>query len=306
MDISKVVLTAVIVIACTWGIPAHSEIASLQTKKEIGSMCQRVIDIAMKRIKPHLAEYPDLQNKEDLVLLIPTADINAFANHADQQILFPIMYCINIWYYADALSQEYLTPSPQPKLGDYGEYLNDRRQETMKAGPVDNITLMSYNDFISRARKKLNPEDERKRANMIDSALVEGVMFVLGHEIGHLALKHKPYTEISSAESQKQENAADHFSIQLLVSAKVSIIPALPSLMFFLEREASLKNIDPKNKTHPRAECRMERLVAYSGEINELFKDSNNRNNFERATGYSLAEYQNIMQDLKEDCRLNP
>ena len=302
----RLILMVIILSAGTWGASAFAQSATPQAKKQMLAHCQRVIDAALAKITPHLHEYKNLQNKKDLVLLVPAADVNAFANYEDQQVLIPVMLCIQSWYLVDAMVQMYETPSLQPSVVRYTKYLHSRQREAVRSGPVDNVIIKPFNDFSGTARKKLSAADQQKYAGKGEAMLVEGMAFLLGHEIGHLALIHRRYDEISSVEALRQEDGADAFAARLLADSKVSILPSMLSFMWFMESEAVLTGIQEGRRTHPRAECRFERIVASSSELNELMKDPKRRLEFERGSGYTVQQYEDLMLELREDCLRSP
>ncbi|HRB14888.1 MAG TPA: ImmA/IrrE family metallo-endopeptidase [Nitrospira sp.] len=286
--------------------PVAAQQASQEARRQLSDTCKRTIDEAMVKLHPGLIEYPELKNKSNLVLLVPAADFNAFANYESRQILIPVMWCIQTWFLVDAHAHLHKNPQLRELVNDYTEYLRQRQNQSILSGPIDQILLESFDKFARVDALSSALPDDRKLLAVREGIMVDSLAFVLGHEIGHLALNHKRYTEVTSAQARKQEDMADEFAAKLLGRTGISIIPSMFTLVRFLQSEADIKGIPMTAKTHPRAECRMQRVLFSSGELDQLLSDPARRREFERGSTYSVPQFRRLMQELRVDCAGSP
>ena len=287
-------------------MPAAAQQASEQVKQQLSDTCKRTIDAAMVKLRPELSEYPEIKNKSNLVLLVPAADFNAFANYQSRQISIPVMWCIQTWFLVDAHAHFQKNPQLREDVKKYTEYLSQRQKQSILSGPFDDTILQSFDKFAGVPVLASTSAEDRKRLAVREDMMVDSLAFVLGHEIGHLALNHKRYTEITAEQARRQEDLADEFSARLLGRSRISIIPAMFTLVRFLQSEADIKGIPTGARTHPRAECRMQRVLFSSGELDELLRDPDRRREFERGSTYSVPQFRRLMQELRDDCSENP
>jgi hypothetical protein len=280
-----------------------------QSQEEAAEMyqraCQRTIDFTLTKLRPHLAEHQNLQGKNDLVLLVPAADFNAFSDYTTERVLIPLAWCVQTLFFIDATLQAAQNRSLKPKYIAYVDYLNSRQRAAVKKGGFDSAPVVAFETHGNFRRSPLPADEEQRHHQMREDALIDSMAFVIGHEIGHLALKHKPATKITPAASRRQEYEADIFSAALAKKAGFTVFLAVTALQRYISSEAQLKSIPSGDRTHPRAECRMERLWAIS-EMNDLLKQPARRRDFERGSGYSVAEFRDLLARLREDCRQNP
>lgn len=54
----------------------------------------------------------------------------------------------------------------------------------------------------------------------VNGIFQDSIALFLNHELGHIVLKHKPYTDISHEESVEQEKEADNFALQAYLDGK--------------------------------------------------------------------------------------
>jgi hypothetical protein len=98
--------------------------------------------------------------------------------------------------------------------------------------------------------------------------------FIMAHELGHIAKKHRAYADITVAESRKQETEADAFALDVL--SRASEIPMgailyfqaqaymMPSLGQFIAEGKSRQDWDAavaKEMTHPLTADRLQALA---------------------------------------------
>jgi len=108
------------------------------------------------------------------------------------------------------------------------------------------------------APKALSPSEADMYAHKQNSIIIDAVAVILGHEIGHLALEHKRYDQISPAESRKQEYAADKYGADLARKAGFRVIA---SYFFFVRFAAAEELSSTKPNTHPSAICRAKKIL---------------------------------------------
>ncbi len=287
-------------------VPVAAQQASEQVKQQLSDTCKRTIDAAMGKLRPELSEYPEIKNKSNLVLLAPAADFNAFANNQLRQISIPVMWCIQTWFLVDAHAQLHKNPQLREDVYNYTQYLNQRQKQSILSGPFDDTILQPFDKFAGVPVLASTSVEDRKLLAAREDTMVESLAFVLSHEIGHLALNHKRYTEITAAQARRQEDLADEFAARILGRSRISIIPAIFTLVRFLQSEADLKSIPAGARTHPRAECRMRRVLSSSGEMDELLRDPDRRREFELGSTYSVPQFRRLMEELRDDCTRNP
>ncbi|NCT98315.1 MAG: M48 family metalloprotease [Comamonadaceae bacterium] len=262
---------------------------------------------AMKALRPHLGDYPSLRDKSDLVLVVPAANFNAFADHTEQRILIPLMMCVETWYLIEGMMHAHLDPRLREKLQQYVAYLSKRQRDSLaRATGFDNIVLQPFHEFSGAAFPTLSAADLQKNHSDRVRIMVDSMAFIIGHEFGHLALRHKPYNAISPEVARNQEAEADEFSARLLMKAGISVIAAATVIPRFLANEQIYKRASSGSMTHPRPECRFERILSTTGEVQELQRNPDRRRLFEAASGFSANDFARTMADLREDCQRSP
>jgi hypothetical protein len=297
-----IVLPAAVFSLAAW-LPAGAQSPEeISTKYE--QACQRTIDFTLAKLRPHLAEHPALQSKNDLVLMVPASDYNAFADYANQRVLIPVMWCVQTYLFIDAALLAAQDVNLKPKFIDYIRYLDQRQRAAVRKGGFDTVPVVSFEAYAKFKRASQAPEQQRQEALLREDVILDAIAFVLGHEIGHLALKHKPASHVTPTASRRQENEADIFAVALTQKAGFAVFFAWVTLQRFFVSEAELKGTSG-TRSHPRAECRIERIWAVS-EIRDWFKDPARRRDFERRSGYSVPAFQRLMADLRDDCKANP
>lgn len=287
----------------TAGSIVHSQ--EDERDKVMFKACRNTANLVLKKFEPSLQVHSNLRPLNDLVAIAPAADYNVFVNYRSRRVLIPISWCVQTFFMADAMVQYHFDPSLRPKLDRYISYL-DRRQAKVAKNPIDNEGFKSFSHFGRIGAPSLTQEEAAKRHNLIEDFMVEAMAFVLGHEIGHLVLNHVNHMEVAPARSREQEDEADAFAVKLVKGADMMILPAMLSLNRFMLAEAHYSGSDPSRRTHPRAECRLEKVVYSSGELDMLFRIPNLRADFERRSGYSVSEFRNLMRQLRRDCKNSP
>jgi hypothetical protein len=279
------------------GLPAHAaQEAPKAVKDEFKAACQSTVDAALARIQPRLGDHPTLRDKKDLVVVMPVSNFNAWADDKHQRILLPVMWCVELWYATDA----WMDLNNKPKRVErYLSYLSSREPQKRKQG-FDESPLRSYYEYSGIEPPILSSAEREKQQSLKEQMIEEGLAFVLAHEIGHLALKHKSPAAIEPKKSRAQERAADRFAADLLKASKVSVLSAMLTLSRFLEREPVLTG--GNETSHPEAGCRLADIVLASSEVDELMKQPARRADFERASGLSAAEYKDNLARIREGC----
>jgi IrrE N-terminal-like domain len=285
---------------------ALAQATPAQARAQHLTACGNTIDAAMKKLRPHLGDFPALRDKKDLVLLMPAANFNAFADYDQQRILIPVMLCVETWYLLDGYMQMYRQPKLRTALQRYALYLSKRQQDSLASGTgFDNIPILPFHEFAGVAYPQLTDAEGRKSLAVHEGMMVDSIAFVIGHELGHLVLRHKPYNKISPEAARKQEAEADEFGARLVSKSGISVIGALPVIQRFLANESLYKAFSGSPATHPRPECRMERILSSTGEIQELLKNPARRREYEAGSGLSANDFANTMKEVREDCESN-
>lgn len=303
----RLTLSLLATLLTTLASSSFSQISIDESTKQAQTACDNTIRISLDKLRQHLGPYPQLRDKRDLVLQIPAADFNAFANYQEQNILIPTMWCVQTWLFIDAFIQVQGNPSLKDPFIRYLEYLNQRQRKAQRENAFfDRIPIQPFNDFAKVARKDVSRGEQNKLMQVQESMMVAALSFVIAHEIGHLALLHKPAKQISARVSRQQEKDADGFAARLLKRSGISIIPAIFTLQRFFQSEAELKGFSSGSRSHPRAECRLEKIIFSSGEFEMMAASPTSSLEFEKNSGYSISQYRALMRELKEDCIANP
>lgn len=285
----------------------HAQTASQDHKNQVSTACKNTVAAAMKALRPHLGDYPSLRDKPDLILVMPAANFNAFADYAEQRILIPVMMCVETWYLIDGMMQVHRDPRLREKFQQYVAYLSKRQRDSLAKGTgFDNIVLQPFHEFAGTGPPALSEADMRKSLSVREGIMVDSMAFIIGHEFAHLALRHKPYNVISAVAARKQEADADEFSARLLKNAGISVLAATTVIPRFLANEQIYKRASGGSMTHPRPECRLERIVSTTGEIQELLRNPDRRRDYELASGLSANDFAKTMADLRDDCQRSP
>ncbi|MCA3034716.1 MAG: hypothetical protein ING33_05830, partial [Rhodocyclaceae bacterium] len=255
------------------------------------------------RLRPQLSAYPALQAKANLVLIQPTANFNAFADPEKKLVIIPVMLCIETWYWFDAMMYLRSDPRLQQKTLDYLQYLTKRQLGAIaRATGFDDDQLMPFNEFANRKALDL-PESELQRSIAArEKMMVETLAFIIGHEIAHLVLGHKPYGSIPPDESRKQELEADNFSVELIKKSGFSVLGAVPSIQRFLAKELLLRRAGGDAMTHPRAECRLVNILTSSGDIKDLLKSPDRVKEYESQSGQLASELLDYLEEQNKEC----
>lgn len=267
--------------------------------------CKNTINLATTKLTPALKKYPGIiEPDKKLVLLMPAANFDAFADYQRLRVLIPVMVCIETWFAIDAIAQVQFKPYLRDDAMAYFRYLNRRQRDSMRSGLFDSIDIKPFYIYAKVLPLDFSsPEGARMHA-ILEDEMLSAMAFLVGHEVGHLALKHKPYDAISNEESRKQETAADMFSIELLNETGISLIPALAVLERMLTAEIQFGR-DASTATHPSAECRTVRILESSRDFENMLRDPKLQRQFETASGRSVAEYRSAMSDAKQRCGIN-
>lgn len=295
------------VVGATLILPAQAQTVPDEIKKQVATACNNTVAAAMEKLRPYLGDHAALRDKPDLVLVMPVANFNAFADYKKQRILIPLMLCVETWYLLDGMMQMHRDPQLREKIQQYIAYLSKRQRDSLaKNTGFDTIPVLPFHDFAGVAYPQLSDAESRKSLAVRENIMVESMAFIIGHEFGHLVLRHKPYNEISSEAARKQEADADEFSARLLKKAGISVLAAIPVIQRFLANEPYSKRVVGGAMTHPRSECRMERIVASTEEVEDLLKNPDRRREYEAASGLSASDYAKTMRGLREDCHRSP
>lgn len=303
----RIALLCVVTLLTFTASSSFSQVSIDDFRKQSQTACDNTIRLSLEKLRPHLGKYPEFRDSKNLVLQIPASDFNAFVNYREQNILIPTMWCVQTWMLIDAYVQLQGNPSLKEPTIRYLAYLNQRQRKAQQENAFfDHIPIQSFNEFANVAPKKMTKGEQNKQMQVQETMMIDALAFVIGHEIGHLALRHKPSKHISARASRKQEHDADRFSAKLLKKAGASIIPSIFTLQRFFQNEAELKGLSSSSQSHPRAECRLERVVFASGELEEMAASTASSQKFESDSGYSISQYRSLMQELREDCASNP
>lgn len=258
------------------------------------------------RVKPEFLAVADKDAKEIInstKLSIPRAgNFNAFSSFENDtpRIIIPFgLLAIN-----DYIVNNTLFSMHNPKCSKYLEktILDLRREyiQYIKDGVPRKVrTVWDYCGMTQQESETFFRQTDIYNASV--AMQVDAIAAIIGHELGHLILRHRRYSDISKLEAQKQEYAADDYGFDLSMRAGFNPAAALgATYLFFL----ALEGENAPTGTHPRASCRIIRL-ADSLLFDRYIKEGYWKKEFKEPP--SKSDQTRLMASLKplrEDCSL--
>lgn len=242
-------------------------VASSQTSTDFGQQAinaaNRQIAQLLVKFRPHFpADHRNLLSP-DIVRVVVAADFNAFADFDERRVKIPAQLVIETLLQGHALGAIRRDSSLRRHWEPWMRYLTERTsaaQARFEAGRtlVDDSPVQEFWAFAGLSQP---PTMDSRDAVVQEQLMHDALALVVAHELGHLALGHKPYTAITQSESHRQEGDADRFAANLL---RKSAIDVLPGLSMIFARFALLEEIsgrpDIERITHRRAICRFYRI----------------------------------------------
>jgi hypothetical protein len=244
---------------------AQSTGPSLSPAEEKGNsiraLCKSSMTSLVTRMEPHLNAFTHLRAGDDLVSLVPILGFSAGADHSTGRIAMTYGMCYELFNQVEAAALAGLYPELVEKLEPYGRFLADQRARLLKEAPPGTWLEPLNVSFAMYARLQpieLSPQQQYGFVMTLVDSMSKTLAHVIGHEVAHLALKHKPNLGLSHAEAKRQEAMADRLGVDLALKA----VPGAesPSAAFPLITLMYGENSDGRSLFHPPTECR----VAYT------------------------------------------
>ena len=268
----------------------------------VQNFCSRTITKIRTDFSPNLAAYPDIRDKENLVLLEPYLEFNAIARFRNKQITLTTGMCGQLWLIASAFAFAHEFPSLRPKIKEYIKHLRTNSSPLETSSGFHEIQLLTFPLYAQFPLSQVTTEQYKHIDAFVAISMTDAIAFVLAHEIAHLALNHQ--LTIPRAASRLQEYEADKFALELVEKSGFSGIGSIPSLLAFLESEARQKRVSISS--HPRPECRLNRILSRSGTMRAMIRDKKQHAQFLEMTGMTVDAYRQFMDELRDDCIANP
>lgn len=263
----------------------------------------KTIKLLIDKFYPHIkSSDKDLLSSTNIKVAV-YADFNAFSDYKNRKIIIPLGFVIENYLQIEGLTQVYKNPSLNKKYLNWIKYLNqrsDRAAEDFRSGKkyVDDTPITPFWSYIGLDAP---PYFTNKERAVQEDMMVNVMALVLAHEMGHIVLKHKPYSDISPKESQKQEFEADAFGADLVHSSGMSVLPGLTAyLERFGSHEAAYKKLSQNANTHPPVECRYYRIGIK--ETSAMLKNPNAAEDFERTSNLTISDFHDFLDSLKSKC----
>jgi len=289
---------AILLVAC---LPSASSLGAQPSAEEImQALRTATIRSWEERIKPAFGktlerEYPGLVDAVRLEV-VPYSDFNAFADVGRRRIAVPIGFVSGVHTIAHAATLTYYLPGKRPDLEAYVAYAaRTYLDATQKAG--EPVVPQTFREFagISSAQNERIFQDP-KANYLLESMMVDSLALIFGHELGHIALRHKPSGSIPAAESRRQETAADAFAARLALRAGFSAAAGVTTTYVFF----ALIDAGGRKSTHPEPRCRIVRILQRS-DLETIMNDEAGRAGIERA-GRTVPQLREELRELGQGC----
>lgn len=270
---------------------------------------QQLIDAGNRTVKVVIEKFSPGASPELRELLTPqkirvivAADFNAFADYKNRRILLPAQFVGECAAQAQAMMLVFRDPSLKPKYMRWQKYLAERSERSRQkflAGKtlVDDERVI---DFWQFARMSSQPVLTDKENFVVEQMMIDALGLVIGHELGHLLLSHKPYREISPATSRRQEFESDEYARKLMKKADMQV---LPGLMLAYVRFMQFEGEGPASdfaKSHPPAHCRFYEIGRK--ELLEMADADGAKEQMEKM-GSSVSKIKDLIRALRDECR---
>lgn len=280
---------------------ANPTAEQLAISTSVQAMCERTASELRTAFAPNLAAYPELRDKPDLVLFIPYLQFNARAGFQDRRISITTGLCGELWLISGAMAFSHEFPAIRPELGDYITHLRNSAGQLDEVNGFIEIQSLTFPLYAQFPLATVTADQYKRIDAFVAIRMKESIAFVLAHEIGHLALNHQL---VQGPASRLQEHAADKFALELVERSGISGVSSFQSLIVFIADEARLKRVSASS--HPRPECRLNRIVTRSTTMRAMLRDKRRHAEFQEMTGMTVDGYRQFMDELNEDCIDNP
>ncbi|MFM9846055.1 MAG: hypothetical protein ACKVP3_02715 [Hyphomicrobiaceae bacterium] len=281
---------------------AQKEVTQAEYLQSLMDSGQRSIEVILKAFEPHFPSSKRHLLNSEKVYVSPHSSFTAYADYNSQKILIPVQVVLEAHLQAHAYIYVENDPSAAPQFNPYLQYLSERSNDVfirIRKGEIagDDLPIKSFWIFANLPPPKFKDGDKDVIAKLMTSSLAT----VVGHELGHLALEHKPYKDITLEQSRQQEFDADAFAVRLIHSAGESVIPGLLTIYLrFVTSEHLLQGAKVEAGTHPAAICRLYRM--FKKEYDVLRNTPAGKNLLESRSGMTLEQVDSLMDQTKESC----
>lgn len=281
-----------------YSVWAASSLAHAQDKEDAWlPYCKRAVALSATRIAPHLPE--DIKHLSKKVVVVPSADFNAAAFGGN--VFVSVGVCFELALIAEAWIYAYKTPEYLHHLQKYQMYLVSVRDRETQNPALVPLNRKNFGGFVGKEFSPLAKEDLR----IYEPLVLDGLAWLLAHEFGHHSLGHTQTPPTSSANSKFRELKADDFAIDIFKKLSVEVGAGTGVLFQFLANSKAHPDYI-KIGSHPRTECRLERLFRKLQYISKIEKDKVLRSRFEKGSGMTISEFKALMEEFYEDCQDNP
>jgi hypothetical protein len=111
-----------------------------------------------------------------------------------------------------------------------------------------------------------NAREDARAYAIFQKAYASAVVFILGHELGHIHYRHAPYSAVTPAEAQRQETECDEFSLELMrrIGAAPIGITIYFSSLAHLQLVPGDRDYEAQKsrRTHPLSGARLSKVAA--------------------------------------------
>jgi hypothetical protein len=263
--------------------------------------CKKATTIAVDRIKPLLPE--SIRSLAGRVIVVEAPEFNAAAYSGKVFLLLGV--CFELARTGEAWAWVNKTPSLRPSLALYSKYLATVRVAEALQRSGKPLERMRFDAFVKQTLPAFGPANGNRDLRIIETYILDGLVWLLSHEFGHHALGHLAAPPESNAKSRRREHEADDFALDIMNKLGFETGQGFGPLFQFMASDAVHPNY-VVTKTHPRSECRMERMLRKLRWLENVAKEPGGSEKYKSYSGLSLNESIAFMDELREDCRNNP
>lgn len=279
----------------------------LKLRDDVHQLCERSIADAFARIRPLIKnDHRGIADRSDLVLLVPYGEFNALAVYEEKRVMITWGFCDQLWLALDGMVMAELFPEYRDKFNPYLRYLSERTlafERTLKSGKMGEAEILNFPLYAGIDIRRIGQKEAAIAWKTTADAMPNALAFVIAHEIGHLALEHRPYTKISSRQAHRQEHEADRFASRIMSELIGNEFDPMfsTSLLLLLQREAETSG--RPSATHPPTHCRIGRTMLDIGVLDRIKDDPDTSRDYRRRTGYTPREAIRLLREMRDDCR---
>lgn len=284
---------------------AYAEVAfdAKEAAQQTINSGNKTIAVILERFTPLLPEEKRYLANPQRVRVVVAANFGAFANYKDGRILIPAQFVGETLLQVQAILAVRKNPSLAEKYQRWVRYLSRRSQAALLKHRTTGASRddTQVDSFFTAENIPMPASWNVEELSLQAAMMTDFLAFVVGHELGHLVLNHKGYTDVSPETSRQQETAADEFAATLLNKSGYSALPGLGTFfMRFAENEILEKSAITPEQTHPLAACRVYRL--YKRELPQLTNSSGGQAELKRMTGMSKENFEAKIEVLRSAC----